>query len=250
MTIGSLHSGSRRTRYRRPVKLLALVLALWATGRASGQVSEGPGSYSRPEVGAIRSEVRDILADPRYAPRQSLWQIITEWFRERFSDWNAPHIPESLARVLWTILLVWAILALVAILAHLIWTIAVLWPRRRREEAEAGPLGDLRNRGYQDLVSAMADSAAKGDFRHAAALMMLALLQWLDARRLVRFHESKTNGDYVREYPPERASRRGLRQFVNVFDRAIYGGNVCDRATYEQMHAMFQEFHEQVRQES
>jgi hypothetical protein len=63
----------------------------------------------------------------------------------------------------------------------------------------------------------------------------MALLRRLDALKVLHFHKSKTNGEYVQEYPSQRAGRRQFVQFITTFERDIYGGSNVAGPTYASM---------------
>ena len=50
-----------------------------------------------------------------------------------------------------------------------------------------------------------------------------------------------TNGDYVREYPPQHPGEEDFRIFALDFDAAVYGGALCDRRVYEHMNNTFEQ---------
>ncbi|NQT20660.1 MAG: DUF4129 domain-containing protein, partial [Planctomycetes bacterium] len=78
-------------------------------------------------------------------------------------------------------------------------------------------------------------------------LMMVALLRWLERADVLRFHQSKTNGDYVREYPQQGPGGGDFRKFALDFDAAVYGGALCDRRSYEHMNIIFERIISDVR---
>lgn len=71
--------------------------------------------------------------------------------------------------------------------------------------------------------------------------MMGALLRRLDEIGALRFHESKTNGDYVKEYIPDFTERKDFERFVLAFDTTVYGGGTCRRQTYQNLNEIFEQ---------
>jgi hypothetical protein len=65
---------------------------------------------------------------------------------------------------------------------------------------------------------------------------------------IVRFHESKTNGDYIREYPSGYAGRDEFRKFVLMFEQTIYGGLRSSGQIYRQMNSLMEHIHNCVTQ--
>ena len=78
---------------------------------------------------------------------------------------------------------------------------------------------------------------------------MLALLRWLDRSGLVAFHQSKTNGDYLREYPDNNPAEGTFRRFAVSFDLLIYGGGSCGDDAYRRMAGLFEEVQRYARRQ-
>jgi hypothetical protein len=93
---------------------------------------------------------------------------------------------------------------------------------------------------YHELRGLMGRLANQGAFREAVSVMMLALVRWLEHLDILRFHHSKTNGDYVREYGAGRWGREDFRRFVIAFDASVYSGAPCGRDAYESLNAIFE----------
>lgn len=211
---------------------------------ASGTASAAA-AFSRPDPETIRSVTREILADPRFAPRKT-W---AQWLAEKLGNWDGPDLglPEGIAEVVVWILLIWCVLTLLAILGHFIWTIAVLigLPGGRRSVPPARTMQAQRLTPDQTLARMQALAQA-GQFREALGLMMAALLEALGSAGILKLHESKTNGEYVREYPDGRPGREDFRQFIRSGDAAVYGGSPCGAATYHELHGLFERIQQHV----
>lgn len=219
--------------------MLMLAAAARSTGGApavDARQTGQPVRFKRPDALTIRETTRGILADPRFAPRKTFMQ----WLFEKLSSWRVPRpdMDEGWVRVLLWIIVAWCVVALVAILGHLVWTLATLWRSRvprsglhtQRFRPDAG-----RSLSSVDLRSEMLRLAQRGAFREAIGLMTVGLLRRLDDAGVLRFHESKTNGDYVFEYPWQRPGRDDFRRFVLSVDGVIYGGAPCGEETYGQL---------------
>jgi hypothetical protein len=201
-------------------------------------------AFDRADGETIRQAARDILAQPRFHRQPSFW----EWLLDKLGDWRLPGLdldwgPGWGQFLMWFIIL-WCVLTLVAILIHFAWTLAVLL-RGRREAADAarGKLphfARLVGLSEAELEAMRERLLREGHWREAISVLMVLLLKRLDAGGVVRFHESKTNGDYVREFPPVRGGRDAFRRFVREFDATVYRGVPCDRRTYEHMGALFE----------
>jgi len=203
-----------------------------------------PPVAARAEAPVIKDATRRILDQPRFAPRWSFW----DWLAEKLGDWSWPEFhlgwaPGWGSVLLWA-LVIWCVLTLVAILAHFAWTVLALVRGRR---GGVGPAGGglprfayLAARSAEELDALRARLAAEGAFRDAIGVMMVALLKRLDAGRVVRFHESKTNGDYIREFAHGRGGRDPFCAFVRAFDGTIYRGAPCARDTYDRFSGLFE----------
>jgi hypothetical protein len=248
----------RRRRTRRPseagrpaaagllaVLLLGAVLAP-AAGAEGADVSDPAPAPppARPDAETVRAAAREILAGPRFAERESILERIFAWFREKLRGWEMPTLTGAtgwLAFLQWVIL-IWCVVTLVAILAHLAWTLhAMFGGRRGGRGAGFGGLeaADLAEASVEDLERLRDRLARDGRFREAVAVMLLLLLRHLDGLGLVRFHASKTNGEYVREFPPGRDDRDAFRQFVRSCDVAVYGPAPCGAGVYERLGSDF-----------
>lgn len=210
-------------------------------------------SLDRPEASLIKAETRRILADPRYTPRKSLAQ----WLMEKLGNWEWPLGDEgwALAPVAFWGIVVVCVATLLAILAHLVWTIAVYFLSGRspaglgrRRPADAGLIP--RDASFEELVALRDRLAGEGRFREAIGVMLLVLVRWLDRQGLVEFHHSKTNGEYVGEFPRQHAGREAFAGFVNLCDGAVYSASPCSRQDYRRLEAAIAQVRSHVDQDA
>jgi hypothetical protein len=214
------------------------VMAMVASLGSAATSSQGPARYERPDAQTVKACTRQIVSDPRFARRMSLG----EWLAEKLAHGRGPgaKLPAWLGRgLLWTIL-TWCVLTLLAITAHLVWTI---WLLVRPARHIVGTEDSLQPDGYdaataEQLWQRSTELAQRGAFREAMGVLSLALLRKLESLQVLRFHKSKTNGEYVREYPPQRAGRREFARFVATFERSIYGGRAVPEQTHRTMSAL------------
>jgi hypothetical protein len=192
-----------------------------------------PADYARAEAETIRTHVQEILSDPRFAPHKTFWQ----WLREKLVRWGGPHLPEGVKKFIEWVVILWCILTLLAIFAHLAWTIWLLVRPQRGAPGSELPAGaeDYENASFEQLWERSAELARHSAFRAAIGVLLVALLRQLDALKVLHFHKSKTNGEYVREYPGQRAGRLEFVQFVAAFERNVYGGSPVAGPTYATM---------------
>ncbi|MHC4518814.1 MAG: DUF4129 domain-containing protein [Planctomycetota bacterium] len=216
---------------------VGVVLSAVSLGRpAAGTVREVPERpYRRAEAETIRGLTNEIVSSPEFTPRKTFGQ----WLNEKLRKWDGPHLGLSsgVGRVVFSVFTIWCVLALLAILAHLGWTI---WlgarPSGTQRGAVAGGGGPGREiASAEELWGRSEELAGSGAYREAMGVLLLALLRQLETRNVVSFHNSKTNGEYVAEYPGDVPGRRAFGEFVGAFERSIYGGLPVARKTYEGM---------------
>lgn len=204
--------------------------------------------FERPDAETIKTYTRQILSDIRFSPRKTFWQ----WLIEKLSKWEGPRfsLGQGWAKfVLWAVFF-WCILTLVAILIHLIWTILILISSRTSTSRVHRHVGceSLGAKSFEELCKIAQELAGKRAFREAIGTLMLALLRWLDSGSLIRFHESKTNGDYIREYPSAHPGCKDFKKFVIAFEQTIYGGLQVDGQVYRQMNFLLDQIRNHVNQ--
>lgn len=204
--------------------------------------------FERVDAETIKMHTRQILSDVRFSPRKTFWQ----WLLGKLSKWKMPRF--SLGRgwakfLLWFVTF-WCILTLLAILIHLVWTILILMSSRVSSSRFRRLAGreSLGTKSFEELCKIAQELAGKRAFREAIGALMLALLRWLDSGSLIRFHESKTNGDYIREYATAHPSSKDFKKFVLAFEQTIYGGLQVDGQAYQQMNILMEQIRNHVTQ--
>lgn len=204
--------------------------------------------FERVDAETIKMHTRQILSDTRFSPRKTFWQ----WLLEKLSKWEGPRL--GLGRgwakfILWFCIF-WCVLTLVAILIHLVWTILILMSSRVSSSRVRRLVGreSLGAKSFEELCKIAQELAGKRAFREAIGTLMLALLRWLDSGSLIRFHESKTNGDYIREYATAHPSSKDFKKFVIAFEQTIYGGLQVDGQAYRQMNILLEQIRNHVTQ--
>jgi hypothetical protein len=217
--------------------LLAVGVALTAAAPAKA-ASNRSTQYERPDAKTIKDHAQQILSDPQFAPHMTLRQ----WLAEKLKRWNRIniHLPRGIATFLFWAVTVWCVLTLLAIFAHFVWTIGMLAGRPKNQGAAAGRDGSkvYERMSFEQLWDRSRELAQRGSYRDAAGVLLQALLRRLEASRVLRFHASKTNGEYLREYPGQTPGRPQFAQFVAAFERSVYGGLEIPRQTYETMNSL------------
>lgn len=222
-----------------PWRASALWVVLAAGTLAAAAGHQGP---SEGQAARVRAVVQEVLAQPEFrAAREdnSRWR---QWLAQQFqavSNWLHDAFQRLPGWLAWLIV-IWLLLTLVAILAHLVYVIAQQFSGggggRRKSSAQA----DLRTYGSGTLASDACLATARrylaaGDWAAAVRHFYVAALLWLDQRGCVSFHESKTNYDYIRELAAPVGAREPLRDLTRTFDGVVYGGRVPTERTCHDM---------------
>ncbi|HEY7236660.1 MAG TPA: DUF4129 domain-containing protein [Gemmatimonadaceae bacterium] len=105
--------------------------------------------------------------------------------------------------------------------------------RLRSTEAGESLIGFSSGSSVGDPWREAEQLASSGRYTEAAHALYRAALAMLEAKGLVRLHESKTSGDYARELRRRGApAHTPFRRFGARYDRIIYGTGSCDAAEY------------------
>lgn len=163
----------------------------------------------------------ETAADP-FGPIRRAWQHLLGWFdRLRHTNPGALHV------------LTWFLVGvLVAVLLHAAW---IAWVTVRegsrsvtRERGERA--GSTRDAAW---YRAEADRfAADGRFAEAMQADFLRLMLELDARRVTRFHPSRTPNEYVRTAALPDDQRRDLAQLVRSLYAYAFARVPCDASSF------------------
>ena len=155
-------------------------------------------------------ERRDPLAGVIHA-----WLAIKEWFN------NLQDTQPVLYHIV-TYLLVAGVLALIC---HAAWRF--LTEIRATDELDA-PIGSSTGRRDEEWYRREADRLAHaGRFAEAVQADFLALVLALDARKALRFHPSKTPGEYARESEFTPGARAEFRELVRRLYAYAFARTPC-----------------------
>lgn len=177
----------------------------------------------------IHDTVAAIVAQPEYAPvRESLLGRLARFLFRKFNeflDWfRGTANPKLLLVVVGAVVV--SILIGRIIADRRAARAAALRLRHRPGGTRSDPWSDAR---------ALADA---GSFTNASHVLYGAVVSSLVARGLVRFHKSKTSGDYARELRRARAPiTDDFRVFGRDFDRAVYSRDVVTSDEYQTLAA-------------
>jgi hypothetical protein len=170
-----------------------------------------------PAADSLRAVLDSVFSQPEYrwvgiphplAFLRRWWQLLQDWLaaaRERH--------PDLFSAFFWILI---AILA--AILVHGIWVMAQTL-RAANAPATSGDAAPAEIRGASWYRREALRLARLNRYPEAMQADFLGLVLELDHRRLLRFHPSKTPGEYITEAQLAQPSRDAFRALV----RTLYG---------------------------
>lgn len=185
----------------------------------------------RPAGGEVKANLKELLRDPQNRPRQTFW----EWLQEKLADFEGPDLAlGGLADILLLFVVFWCVLTLIAILAHLAWTLSIYLRRPRTGvQVKVPSKQNLMQHSYEQLRDLSCSRAEAGDFRGAIGCLAVAMIKWLDEKKVLVYHESKTNREYVREFAKSCPQQPEFRRFLGLFDQTVYGHLFDENESYE-----------------
>lgn len=198
-------------------------------------LSQAGGTFERAQAQVIKDQTQQILSRSEYRPRRTA----LEWLGDMFDSWTPKlRIRSGWGYMLLWFVLGWCVLALVAILGHFLWTAALFLGAKQKTglaSRQASFAESHFDKSYEVLLEMAAQSAQKHQYREAIGFQTLAAIKWLDSLRIISFHESKTNGDYLREYRSEAPGETDFRDMLRLSELALYAGALCNSQTYQSM---------------
>ncbi len=174
----------------------------------------------------VHDTVAAIARQPIYATplRQSIAGRVLRFIVEQVADFFNAMKGSSNGR--------FVVIAAVVVVALVIVARLALSSRvdERRRRTQAGARGATARADYW---SAAASLAAAGDYVGASHALYAAVLESMSRAGAVKFHSSKTSGDYVRELRRRRSpAMQDFRAFARDCDRIIYGTSAATEAEY------------------
>jgi hypothetical protein len=186
----------------------------------------------------IRRAVGEVFRSPELR-KSTLWSRLKEWIGlmwDRFWDaiFSALH-SSGAARPVSILIITLGALAILAILARMIW----LWRERGLDGVPGVKWAGSAIFGGEDPWAMAQQLAAIGDYTAAAHALYGALLEAAARGQQVRLHPSKTAGDYARELRSRRSQLfTRFREFARHYEVVIYGDQMCDRERYDRLFAL------------
>ncbi|MFO0898628.1 MAG: DUF4129 domain-containing protein [Pirellulales bacterium] len=219
---------------------IAIVLAALA---ADGEpaASETPATRRA----AVRETAREVLSRAEFAQsaaeQPGWWKAFLEWLRGLLR--GVGQVAGSLPGWLFWLIVGWMVLALVAALVHMLWTLyQLLAPGRAgaaaRNERRRGEILGIRD---LDLDGALAQGRAlleQGRFADAVRHFYVAAILELERHGALAPTPAKTNRDYVRELAAAPRWQPSFQELTSRYERSAYSGLPTDRAQCDAMLAL------------
>ncbi len=185
------------------------------------------------EPEAIRAALDHIYRRPEFlrAERTTLWERVARWAAEwlRSVELSVPWITDVFLALL-------AALALFLLVRISLGLVRLLRSRRAATaEARAAREAPIAPEDWRRLAQ---EAAARGDYLAAVRALYRYAVASLDARGVVRFHESKTGGDYLQECRGSPELAAGFARFLSIVERVVFGGRPCAPPLYRELDGM------------
>ena len=230
------------------IYLLMIVVMLFLTSNIGA--AEPDFSYTRPDKSDILTHLENIKSDPEFRVSKSFFQeLIEKLFSFKLPKFD---ISPKLSKTISFVLFAWCILTISALVIHLIWSI---WLIARPEELRVSISGQestdiIYDKTFQELREMAQAYFNEKEYAKAIEMLMAALLKGLDSAGILRFHESKTNGDFIREYPADISGRKKFTEFIRFFDQAVYGRDKGYQDTFIVMENLMEQIYTSVSKET
>ncbi len=185
---------------------------------------------------SLRAVLDSVFAAPEYrwVERPEAYALLRRWMRvlqQWLFDLRESH-PTA-----FRLLLAGMILLVIASFVHAGW-IFLQTVRAAGEGAPGGTAAPVLRRD-QGWYRREADRlAVLGQYAEAMQYDFLALVLALDASSLVRFHPSKTPGEYTREVKLAPAARDEFRALVHTLYTCVFARRACGPREYAEWRAL------------
>lgn len=170
----------------------------------------------------IRDALAEVYRRPEFlsAERKTLLEALGEWLNRWLGDVGG-STPAWLDNVLYGLLAAIGAL-LLARIAVAVWRLLPRPDRSAPAAVEAAGSPDASAHRH-----AARETAARGDYVAAVRALYLYAIARLHAQGRVRFHESKTAGDYLREVGRAPGGSETFGRFLREVERVWFGGRPC-----------------------
>lgn len=171
----------------------------------------------------IRAAVERVFASPDFDWREIQTPDLWEWLTRQWQallDWSRALATDHPV-LYWLLFAILSLLA-IALLTHLGFLVWRGIASARSPEVRSTEPREVRNAAwYLAEAQRLRDS---GRITDALGYRFVALLLQMDRRKAVRYHPSKTPGEYVGEADLAEEGRSALHELVATLYRFLFGG--------------------------
>ncbi len=211
----------------------------FATASLAQALDEGAeaatSSAARPAL--VRASIDEILSAEEFSRVPTIGDRVREWLGDLFSR-LLPDIEKSTAEtiaavVVWTVLIVAAILVL--------WSIVRIVRSGLARKAAAVAAPDpvvLRARRVSELRARAREANARGEYVLALRLEFTALVVGLGERGDLEYRDAFTNRELLERGRPGPGAEAVLRPLVPGLDRKSFGGEAATAADFADLAAL------------
>lgn len=190
----------------------------------------------------IRQAVDEVLSRREFADLpadESVWlKRLSDWFDSLMG--KVGDLADRFPWLIWVVV-AWLVLTLLAILAHLIWTLYV-WLKPSggvfapaRQPVGAGLLHGVRDLQFDDVYRRARELFEQRDYAAAVRHLYVAAILWLDRQGQIAFATAKTNRDYQLELSGKPAYQQQFAQLTERFETIAYGSAAATMSDCREM---------------
>jgi hypothetical protein len=221
---------------------LGIALAVAAMG-----ADPDPPAAAQPAVyrAAVREAAREVLARPEFADsaadQPGWWESFLEWLQGVLG--GVGRVARALPEWVFWLIVVWMVLALVAAIVHMLWTLyQMLAPGRAsaeaRSERRASEILGIRDLDLEGVLGRGRALLEQGRFSDAVRHFYVAAILELERHGALLPTPAKTNRDYVRELGATPRWQAPFQELTRRYERSAYSGVPTDREQCDAMLAL------------
>ncbi|MEM7235092.1 MAG: DUF4129 domain-containing protein [Planctomycetota bacterium] len=216
-----------------------------------------PQSAVRPDTSPenVRQIVESVFRDPELAEglqsgSGDTSQLVAWLFQkaiELFADLvQFLQVLRLESPVLFYALLGVLVVLLVAILAHIGYTLSKVFGQAPEKAVDDDESPAARVRRFQDLRSLALTRAGEGDYREASRLLLIALIALVEERKVLKVAQGWTNQEIAARLE-SRAGLDELRDFASSIDAIWYGEQRVGNDDFEVLNRRLDDFLRRLR---
>ncbi len=230
---GRLRSGKTRAYL---VLLFLSVRPGWALGASD--------VYREPEPEKVRNGLREVM-DEEGLDSQPKQKGMIARFLEKVQRWlRRAAMPSGMGTFAEIVLALLGIGALLLLGLALWLAIRAILGNRRKPFARVDQEGLVLRRedvSHDQLLSRAMALSDRGHYVQALGALLSALLKGMAEAGRLQWDQSKTNGQYLREYPVRQTDRDAFGRFVSRVEQHQYRWGRCSPEQFKDLYRRFEE---------